>query len=487
MKTFRTKLLALLMTAVFLLTMTAVTGCAKGDIMTTEVFNHLTPAENPQWTVGFGQAILPYPENTTDPTYISGYNNGWDITGILDEQRASAVWLDCGGKGILIIAIDCIGLSSKYVEDIRTDLASACAEWGCASVNLYATHTHAGIDTLGLWGPFGIDGKNAEFQQSLVEGAYEAARLAYENRRPGTITYSSADTFDSQRDSRDPQVFDRFLHQLRFKPDDGSDGIRIISYAAHAESLRGDNTLLSRDFPGEMADILKAETGDDMIYMPAAIGGLLMTRDFTGEMGFSTYEENMRYTGRRMMDYLLAIPEEDEIPVEPTMRSARTTFSIPLDNTAFMYYRFLGILDTTAIPCDNSGTGYALVTELSILTLGDYTLALIPGEIFPELVYGGYFDDSMATSPENENPTPLVDIAAQYGFGNLLICGLANDEVGYIVPPNDFLLSETAPYFDKIDDHKGENHYEETNSLGLHTAGRIAEAFEATIKALAGN
>ena len=460
-------------------------GCASGDTMTTEVFDltNKTGETSGLWTVGFGQAVLPYPEDSDDPTYIAGYNNGWDIGGILDEQRASAAWIDCGGKGILLIGIDCIGLSSKTVNDIRTDLAAKCAEWGCAVVHIYATHTHAGIDTLGLWGPVCMEGKNAEFQQSLVTGAFDAACQAYENRRAGTLTYSSAETFDSLRDSRDPQVYDPFLHQLRFHPDDGSDGLRIVSYTAHAESLRGSNVLLSRDFPGEMADIFKAETGENMMYMPAAVGGLLMTRDFCDEMGFVTYEENMRYTGRRMADYLLAVPEADEVPVEPVMTAARTCFTIPLDNTAFMYYRFLGILDTTAVPAA-SNTGYALETELSVVTLGNLTLTLIPGEIFPELVYGGYFDASMAASPENENPVPLVEIAEQYGYGNLLICGLANDEIGYIVPPNDFLLSPTAPYFDKIDDHKGENHYEETNSTGIQTAHRIAEAFEAALKAL---
>lgn len=482
MKKTITKIFAVLLTFGFLSAL--FTGCANGETMTTEVFD-LIKEENRQWTVGFGQETLSYPD-TDDPLYIAGYNNGWEIAGILDEQRATAVWIDCGGEGILLIGIDCVGLSNKYVEEIRTDLAAECAEWGCAVVHIYATHTHAGIDTLGLWGPVAVEGKNEDFQQSLIIGAAEAAREAYANRRTGTLTYSKADTEDSQRDSRDPQVFDRYIHQLRFTPDDGTGGVRIISYAAHAESLRGSNTFLSRDFPGEMADILKEETGDDMLYMPAAIGGLIMTREFNEDFGFTTYEENMRYTGRRLADYLLNIPETDEIPVEPTMTSARTVFTAPLDNTAFMYYRFLGILDNTAIPGD-SETGYCLETELSVVTLGNYTLALIPGEIFPELVYGGYFDDTDATTPENENPTPLAEIAKQYGYNseNLLICGLANDEIGYIVTPNDFMLSDTAPYFDKTMDHKGENHYEETNSLGPRTAHKIAEAFEETLKALA--
>ncbi len=165
--------------------------------MTTEIYNLTNTSASAdgnagQWTVGFGQAVLPYPESSEDSVYIAGYNQGWDITGILDEQRASAVWLDCGGEGILLIGIDCIALSSKWVEDIRTDLASKCAEWGCAVVHIYATHTHAGIDTLGLWGPVCMEGKNSEFQQTLVKGAYDAACQAYENRRTGTMTYSSA-------------------------------------------------------------------------------------------------------------------------------------------------------------------------------------------------------------------------------------------------------------------------------------------------------
>jgi hypothetical protein len=65
-----------------------------------------------------------------------------------------------------------------------------------------------------------------------------------------------------------------------------------------------------------------------------------------------------------------------------------------------------------------------------------------------------------------------------------LILGLANDEVGYIVPPSDFLLNEDVPYLEKTMDYKGENHYEETNSIGPQCANMIASAFEAAVKAL---
>ena len=126
--------------------------------------------------------------------------------------------------------------------------------------------------------------------------------------------------------------------------------------------------------------------------------------------------------------------------------------------------------------------GYMVETELTVLLLDDVALALLPGEIFPELVLGGSYGNA---SPQQENPTPLRQIAAAYGVEKLLVVGLADDEVGYIVPPSDFLVNPDWPYFDKIVDSTGENHYEETNSVGPQCAVRIADAFTAALHALA--
>ena len=66
----------------------------------------------------------------------------------------------------------------------------------------------------------------------------------------------------------------------------------------------------------------------------------------------------------------------------------------------------------------------------------------------------------------------------------MILIGLCNDELGYIVPPSDFLLNEKAPYIERIIDYKGEDHYEETNSVGPACAQCIADAFEAAVKGL---
>lgn len=428
-------------------------------------------SEGDAWCMGFGSVEIPLPEDSPKPLYIAGYHGGREISGVLDLQRASALWMDTGAGGVLLIGIDCVGLGNDTVNAIRTALAGFCARTGCVSVNVYATHTHAGIDTLGLWGPAAIDGKNDAFMQNLITAAADAARAAYDDRSAGDLYFGSTEPSDLLYDSREPIEIDPVLYQLRFEPHDGAqNGIRLLSYAAHAESLRGENTALSRDFPGAVADSVKAATGDEVMYLPGAIGGLIMTRELVEPFDAV---DNMKATAARLTEAALSI--DNEVSLSPVLAISTVDIEIPLDNTMFFYYKFLGILGNEVSRGD-SATGYLLHSELGVLQAGEVTLALIPGEIFPELVSGKGLGEG--------DPEPLAGIAAEHGVQDLLIVGLCNDELGYIIPPSNYLLHPDTPYMDTVTDENGENHYEETNSTGIATAGLIADAFAAALQAL---
>ena len=441
------------------------------------VLSMLVPvcAEQEVWYAGFGRRQIVPDENSDQPLYIAGYNNGWEITGVLDYCEARAVWLDDGGEGVLLIGVDCIALDSGTVGQIRERLADLP---DCKAVHVYATHTHAGPDTLGLWGPVGVDGKNDAYMEALIQACEEAGREAAADRRAGQLRYGKIQTQKMYRDSRYPEIYDDMLYQLRFVPEDGGAGIRLFFYGAHAEALRGDYTLLSRDYPGLLCDGVTQATGDSTMFFPGAIGGLIMTREFVVNVSRAA-EENLQITADKLIQYALEIKQERTLPAALAM--AREEFTVPLDNPAFLMYKFLGILNNRAVPAQ-SATGYGVKTELSVLKLGDLALTLIPGEIFPELVYGGKYGDA---NPQGVNPRPLYEIARENGIEEMLIAGLANDEVGYIVPPSDFLLNEELPYLEKTMDYKRENHYEETNSVGPECAHAVAQAFEKAVKQLA--
>lgn len=456
----RKKILTILLLAAELLSLT---GCSENRDRAAGVLH---------WSIGFADAEIEIPE-TEMPLYIAGYKNGKEITGVRDLPRATAVWMDDGNGGVLLIGVDCIALSSDTVEEIRSGLRDFTAGSGCRAINVFATHTHESVDTLGLWGPVGFDGKNPDFQKNLIRAAVNAGQSACRAAQGGRLYYGETETADLLEDSRDPQVYDPMLRQLRFEPDSGGAGIRILFFPAHAESMRSGNTLVSRDYPGVVSDAVKEACGDSVLFVPGAVGGLIMTKVLTE--GTFDAEENVTSTGNRIAEYALSIPREEETEVAPRMEYVSTELEIPLDNTLFMYYRFLGVLRSD-ITAGKGATGYSIHSPLSVLLLDGIAVCMIPGEIFPELVFG----NGLGTG----DPEALSAIALEYGIGKLLIAGLCNDELGYIIPPSNYLLSETLPYVEGVKDATGENHYEETNSVGLEAAGIIADGFRNLMKQL---
>ena len=416
-------------------------------------------------SAGYSEAEL-IPEDSTNPLYIAGYKQGVEITGVLDYQKIKALYLNYYGEEILMMSIDCIGLASDYVNKIRSGINSN------ININICSTHTHAGIDTLGLWGPVAIDGKNKDFMDNLVNLAIQTGKQAISNHKQGILTLGKIETKDMLEDSREPYVYDEYMYQLRFIPNDKSDATRMIFYGAHAESLRSENTLLSADFPGYMAEIIKEKTNDNTIYFNGAIGGLIMTKVFDN----TDLVNNMKITGTKLAEYALAIKETK---LEKGTLSQKTTkFDIELNNTLFTYYKFLGILGNNCYK--NIFTNkYYLKTETSILKISNITIILVPGEIFPELVYGSSFCNIESNFI---NPITILELTNKYNLENVIILGLANDEIGYIVPPSDFLVDNEYPYIHDKEDLFGENHYEETNSVGPYVIYQLMDALEKCLK-----
>jgi len=427
------------------------------------------------WNIGYGEQELVPEDLLTNEYYIAGYNTGATIEGILDSPYVKALWLDdnTGRGGIAIAVIDCIGLSSSDIRKIRDRLSTFSEETGARNIHVISTHTHAGIDTLGLWGPMGQSGRSASYMQLIEDRTVLAVETAYENRQDGRVLYGSAETGQLQRDSRPPYVYDSRLYSLRFVPEDGSEGIRIINYAAHPEALRSENRSLSADFPAYLAAKIKGETGDSTVFIPGALGGLIMTERLKDKHGMEyPVEENVVRTGHMLADMALAVDNERELV--PKLVSLTDTFALPLENIVFAGAVAADIIAHRTVSGPGA-LGLALPTEVSYISLGDLPILLVPGEIFPELVTGGFAGVELAAAPEAHNPRTLYEIT---GEDELLIFGLANDMIGYIVPPSDFFVHPSRPYVERGVDSFGRIHYEETNSMGPDTAMAVAAATE---------
>lgn len=433
------------------------------------------------WTCGFDAREI-VPDNfETGTYYIAGYGVGKEATGILDPQFVRAVWLDdnSGRGGVVMVSVDCIGLARSDLENIRADLMVFAAETGCRSVNIFSTHTHAGIDTLGIWGPVLRSGKDEDFMNKLRSETVSAVLAAYDARTDGELYAGSAIIEDILNDSRDPQIFSRDLYRIRFVPFDGSCGLQMIHFGAHPEALRSENTLVSADFPCYLGRRIKDLSGDEFIYFNGAIGGLINTRRLTDENGqeLDVYASTVR-TGELLADAALGITDEEFL--EPSLNIRSITFNTPLENPVFLIEKFLGILSTEVVR--GKGTyNRMVVTEVSYAEIGNLKAVFVPGELFPELAYRTP-DSFIGAAPDNEGPLIFGEII---GDDDFLVFGLANDEIGYIVPPGDFYLHDTLPYIENGRDITGRRHYEETNSVGSRVAYDLAEALEEIMKEIA--
>jgi hypothetical protein len=117
----------------------------------------------------------------------------------------------------------------------------------------------------------------------------------------------------------------------------------------------------------------------------------------------------------------------------------------------------------------------AIRTEVGYLKLGELEVAVIPGEIYPELVLGKVQDpvDPGADFPDAPiEPSIYGQLTAKYR----LLIGLGNDEIGYILPKRQW--DEKPPYCYG----RKKAQYGEENSVGPEAGPLLCKAFANLVK-----
>ncbi len=424
------------------------------------------------FTVGFGRAKMIPPDVHKKRYYMAGYGPYKPVTDVLDPPYAHAVWLDdnSGRGGILMVSLDCVGMLFEDVLAIRHSMQGFVRMTGCRSIDICATHSHAGIDTMGMWGPLPISGKDKEYMKIVFAAVKVASEFAYRERKEGDLFHGQIEVEDMQRDPRLPQVYSKTMTRLRFVPRDGSRETYIINFAGHAELLGSRNTLLSADWPCYFRNHIRENTGAQTIFFQGAIGGMI---SMLGQDPDPV--KSVQCIGEKMGAFALAIQNERKLT--PVINQLRQQIYMPCSNLLFITFGKTGVFQTSTHSRPDPFYNIALKTELNYLEIGDVKSLLVPGELFPELMMGGYLtkESSGTGKGEEANPLPLREIAQD---DNLLVFGLANAELGYFVPPNDFLLDPDAPCVIPLPkDRLGRKHYEETNSTGILAATVIADTF----------
>jgi hypothetical protein len=437
--------------------------------------------------VGFGEIDIT-PALDGKPVYLAGFGPNRKATAILDPLAIRAVVLRHGGTSIAIVCADVVGLFLPTTERVRKELS------GFDYVLVSSTHNHHGPDTMGLWGPSPFtSGVDPNYLRRVESAIVRSVRDAEKALRPVNARIGIVKAPELLHDSRPPIVKHDELVALQFR-DPASEittGI-VVQWNCHPETLDSKNTQVSADFVGAATAELKAKYKCPVVYLTGAVGGLMTTMhvDVRDEQARLLAEGSVEKTRRyahlladRTMDALTAAK-----PVRLTPLAARSrSLALPVDNRRYILGKQLGILDRPmerwtgdpnqlVTPIADLGRDRAAVrTEVAWLRLGELDVAVIPGEIYPELVLGKVQDPA---DPAADFPNAPIEppINGQLAGPYRMIVGLGNDELGYILPKRQW--DEKPPFTHGLTKAP----YGEINSLGPDTGPLLCAAFAELVK-----
>lgn len=193
--------------------------------------------------------------------------------GIHDDLFARTVAFELGGERAAIVGLDLIGLAREQVEAIRRQTQALCG-LEASGLMLCCSHTHSGPVTNCFrgWGrpdPRYVDGM-VEKVARCVSGAFgrlAPAALAW-GEWPVQIGFNRRLDGDGAAavmapDSRGP--VDQAVRAVRVS-DPRTNTVRAVlfSHGCHAVVIHRSTHLVSSDYPGQAAEVLKERLGKDV-------------------------------------------------------------------------------------------------------------------------------------------------------------------------------------------------------------------------------
>lgn len=487
------------------------------------------PAESAKWQLGFGKASM-VPENLRDGSkeyYTGGYFTQ-KINGVYDDQGANAVAMtDSSGRGtVVMVSIDGIGVNNADVRAIRAMAEEKLLAKGVfsdiAAININATHCHTVIDTQG----FGLEliGKifqnlfsflpfvektrsiNPEFHSLMLEGASDAIVQAYMNMEPGELYYfETVGIGRSERNGTYPddeygylynkryntEAYQNFIACFKFVPDNPESAPTVFAnVGSHPTTINRSTKLLSADYP-HYTEVKINDAGMNFMFVQGAqspisvSAGAVETPEILEEVAAEVAADPIvkDYEQPKKLGYefarLILEAEKNAVKVEPVINVRMAEVTVPLEYGLLELGVAADMLGTTSVRDSSAPAKFSVISEVGYLEIGtDIVMLTVPGELIPELVYGNVVDKTEAYLGTDWELDCTAELLGE--DKTVLVMGLCNDALGYIVPDNDYapFIADSLWNTDAGEKLWGpaHRHYEEMLSTGSKAGSTIIGA-----------
>jgi hypothetical protein len=372
------------------------------------------------------------------PVYLAGFGNNRRAESVHDELTVRALALQSETTTLALVALDLIGFFRRDVYDVIRAVQTTHPR---AQVLIASTHTHHGPDTLGLWGPnAGIRGVDEAWLSATKATIAATIQTALVGLEPVTAAWAEAEVPRWVKNARNPEIVDATLTALQVTRDDGRVLATLVNYPCHPEVLWEHNPHITADYVHALREETLRQTGAPALFFAGALGGML-TPDVV-DHSFAEAEA----MGVALAEAGLAALAQTGSVRDLTLAVASATITPTLTNPLYRLAFWRKLLPDTR---DRRGR---IETEVHLIKIGGLWLATVPGELFPKL---------------GLRLKARLRAAGAEATG---VIGLANDELGYILPEEDFKYPWN-PF-------RPGAHYEETNSIGKDIGPQVMEGLK---------
>ncbi|HEX9695283.1 MAG TPA: hypothetical protein VGB64_03100 [Actinomycetota bacterium] len=417
-------------------------------------------------------------------------------TGVLpgDGLWARASYLESGATHLAVVSLDLLGLFYDDIVMIRDEIRAAIGD--DVHVLVASTHTHSGIDTLGVYGPdettTGVDAAYQSFVRAqAAAAAIDAAGAAEEvtEVRFGSLP-APADLNEYDR-SRHPGTFDDSVNVVQVRGVNGTIGT-IVNWASHPElvdpksssdpmipaSMRG--AVMSSDFVHTLRTTVESAGGGTALFLNGPNGAVtgLAVPVIDPDTGTPFPRKSVKkayYVGSRIgqtaIDALTAANAQSV--TAPPLSVESESFFLTVENNFILALKAAGVIPRETYTAGAANPlGRDVKTEMLHARFGPLEFLTMPGEQQPDLHTGVYQPLAERANPD---VPPERAVEPQMTGDFHFVVGLGMDELGYFVSATDYVPPTIMPLYSNGEDRNGVDHYQETLSLGRDTARALSQ------------
>lgn len=391
--------------------------------------------------LGYAQTVISPSLDSSRLVYLAGFGQNRIASGIHDDLYVRAVAMQGTGQTVVLVSADLIGLGSEVCRRCEANVQAIIPD---AHLVISCTHTHHGPDTLGLWGPDRTTpGVDPVYMQQLEESLTRTALDALNRMEPAVVRSSATVISGVVKNVRNPDILDQELVCLQFlDPDSHHIRLTLANFACHPETLWKTNPEITSDYPHFLRAQVECLTLASCVFFSGALGGM-MTPDVT-DHSFEEAEQIGILLSHAAVESL-----RRQSPMPDDLRYAREEFTISIQSPLLEQAMAVGLIHGSRIE------HLQAITQVGLLQIGPAWFVHVPGELLPAL------------------GLQIKAVCQSRGASVVGVIGLSNDELGYILPEEEFIYPQNP--FEPGD------HYEETMSISPKAGSLIMSAVRSLI------